>query len=70
MKRAVTSPQYITCQVCENRIMAPLAKKGICPACHIADQGPVCCIAAASGEMVATHAMLVFDMTDDMAFPP
>ena len=39
MKRAVTSPQYVTCQVCENRIMAPLAKKGICPACHIADQG-------------------------------
>jgi Zn finger protein HypA/HybF involved in hydrogenase expression len=39
VKRASRSPQYVTCQDCGKRIMVALAKKGICPACHVAEQG-------------------------------
>jgi hypothetical protein len=39
VKHAKRPPQYIICQDCGKRIMVALAKKGICPACHVAEQG-------------------------------
>jgi hypothetical protein len=41
MKRVAKLVQYVACQDCGKRIMATLAKKGICPACHVANHGPV-----------------------------
>jgi len=40
MKRTIR-PQYIRCQDCGKRIMVTLAKKGICPACRVANQGTI-----------------------------
>lgn len=39
MKRIKKSPQYVTCRDCGKRIILTLAKKGVCPACHVAEWG-------------------------------